>query len=74
MTEKRVDRRQFLKGATGLTAGAFALPYFVPSSALGAAGVAPSERITIGCIGVGGQGTGNMNAFLNKKKPVFKGK
>ncbi|MHC4355774.1 MAG: Gfo/Idh/MocA family protein, partial [Planctomycetota bacterium] len=34
--------------------------------ALGRAGsVAPSERIAMGCIGTGGQGTGNTKAFLN---------
>lgn len=37
----------------------------VPGSALGLNGAAaPSNRITIGCIGVGGQGGSNMRAFL----------
>ncbi len=60
MANRCVSRRQFL----GATAGAVAFPYIVPSSVFGAG--APSEKITIGCIGVGSMGSGNMNAFLNK--------
>ena len=51
-TRKRqqVTRRVFLKGI--LAAGA--APYFVPASALGADGrPAPSNRITMGFVGVG---------------------
>jgi predicted dehydrogenase len=60
-----VSRRQFLKTAAGLAAGAVAFPYIVPSSVLGSNGsVAPSNRIVMGCIGMGGQGTGNMQGFL----------
>ncbi len=64
-SKRRVTRRSFLK-----TAGAaFAFPAIIPSSALGADGaVAPSERIVMGAIGTGGQGTGNMNAFLARKE------
>ncbi len=44
-----------------------ALPYLVPSSALGKAGtVAPSNRVVLACIGVGWQGTSNMESFLNE--------
>jgi len=60
MTKRHVSRRQFL----GATAGAVAFPYIVPSSVFGAG--APSGKITMGCIGVGSQGTGNMNGFLEK--------
>lgn len=61
-----VTRRSLLKRTAAITTGAIAFPYVLPSSALGRAGnIAPSERITIGCIGVGGQGTGNTKAFLN---------
>lgn len=50
------SRRQFLKGLAALTA-----PCFVPARALGRDGaVAPSERLVMGCIGVGGQGTRQM--------------
>lgn len=55
-----ISRRTFLRAATG----AAAFPYVVPSSVLGAS--APSGKITMGCIGVGSQGSGNMNGFLNK--------
>lgn len=58
-------RRDFLKSASAAAIGAMGLPLFIPSSALGRSGtVAPSNRITIGCIGVGGMGTGNMQSFL----------
>ncbi|MCX7014236.1 MAG: Gfo/Idh/MocA family oxidoreductase, partial [Candidatus Sumerlaeota bacterium] len=42
-----------------------AAPWIVPASARGAGGrPAPSRRVAMGCIGVGGQGTGDMRAFL----------
>ena len=59
-----IDRRHFLK-STSLLAGAVALPQIVPSRVLGAEGqTAPSNQITVGCIGVGGMGTSNMQKFL----------
>jgi predicted dehydrogenase len=68
MTKSNVSRRRFLANATGVSAGVIGFPYIVRSTALGADGaVAASERITIGCIGVGSQGSGNMNGFLGKK-------
>ncbi|MHC4159004.1 MAG: Gfo/Idh/MocA family protein, partial [Planctomycetota bacterium] len=64
---KGINRRQFLTKAAGIAVGAISFPYIVPSSALGKAGsTAPSNRIVMGCIGLGGQGTWNMLAFLNK--------
>jgi predicted dehydrogenase len=62
--KKSLSRRQFLKGA--LAAGVtFGVPIIVPSPVLGAgARPAPSNRITVGCIGVGGQGNGNLGGFL----------
>jgi predicted dehydrogenase len=60
-TRKQVSRRGFLKGA--IVAGA--APYFIPSTALGdETRPAPSERIAMGFVGVGGQGTGDMNGFI----------
>ena len=57
---KRMSRRGFIKTAAAMTA-----PYFVPSAALGKDGaVAPSERLTMGCIGLGGMGTRDMHDFL----------
>ena len=61
-----IDRREFLKRTTSLAAGAVALPYVVPDSALGKAGSpAPSDRITMGFIGVGGRGRSLLNNFLH---------
>jgi predicted dehydrogenase len=58
-----ITRRQFLK--TTFAAGAIGAWQFVPARALGKAGlVAPSKRVTMGVIGLGIQGTGDMRAFL----------
>ena len=57
-------RRQFLKTA----AAAVAVPYFVPARALGRAGrAAPSERITLGMIGVGNMGGGHLHNLLRNR-------
>jgi len=55
------SRRQFLKQAT-MTAGAVALPAIVPSTVFGAN--APSQRVHLAMIGVGGRGSAVMNGFL----------
>jgi len=61
-----IDRRSFLKG-TAAAGAAFAVPTIIPASVLGREGaIAPSERLVMGCIGVGSQGTGNMNNFLGR--------
>ncbi|MEW6743286.1 MAG: Gfo/Idh/MocA family oxidoreductase [Planctomycetota bacterium] len=58
-----ISRREFVKRA----AAAVAFPTIVPASALGLARrVAPSNRIVMGFIGVGSQGTSNMQGFLEK--------
>jgi len=63
-----LGRREFLKKAAGATVGVEGFAYIVSSSALGKAGNVPSsERITMGCIGVGRQGGSNMNSFLREK-------
>ena len=57
------SRREFLKG-TAASAGILAFPLVMPSSVFGADGaVAPSNRVAMGCIGLGIQGTGNMKTF-----------
>lgn len=58
-----ITRRHFLKGAATATS-AMALPMIVPASVFGAN--APSNRIAMGAIGVGSQGTGDMQGFLQK--------
>ncbi len=65
-TPPLIHRRLFLQQTT-LAAGLVGLPSLVPSSVLGATGeVAPSNRLTLACIGLGIQGTANMRAFLNQ--------
>jgi len=60
--EISINRREFIR--TG-AAAALAIPAIVPSSAFGRGRVpAPSDRVTLGHIGVGGQGTGLLRGFL----------
>lgn len=55
-----LSRRHFLHHCA-LALGGAALPSLVPASALGRGGLrAPSERITMGFIGLGGQGAGHL--------------
>lgn len=57
-------RRDFLKGIAGGIVTGF--PLVVPASALGrGAAAAPSDRIVMGAIGVGRQGSGDMRGFLS---------
>ena len=59
-----LTRRRFLARAS-MAAGAVALPYYIPASALGRDGaVAPSERIVTGGIGLGGRGSYDLNSML----------
>jgi len=60
-----VTRRDFLK-TSAISAGAVALPYFVPASALGADGVSPSDKIVIGYWGTGSMGSDHVRAFTGK--------
>ena len=58
-------RRDLLK-KSAIAAAAF--PTIIPSSVLGfGPSPAPSDRIGVGCIGVGPQGTGGMRQFLAQK-------
>lgn len=57
MKKTTVSRRGFLASTLAATAG----PMILPSRVLGRAGsVAPSERIAMGFIGLGGQGSGHL--------------
>ena len=65
---RRISRRRFIAQTADTALGAIGLPYIVPSSALGRAGnVAPSNRITMGCIGVGWQGGSNLGSFMRER-------
>ena len=59
------SRRTFLKTAA-LAAGGVAFPYVIPGSALGLDGATPpSNRITMGFIGIGKMAKGHLDAFLD---------
>jgi len=61
-----LTRRRFLTRGV-MAASAVALPYYVPASALGRGGtVAPSERIVMGGIGIGGRGSQDLGWILNE--------
>jgi predicted dehydrogenase len=64
LLKDRISRRRFIAAA----GAAIALPTIIPASALGREGKpAPSERITMGIVGCGGQGSSNTDAFLGHK-------
>ncbi|MEX2380842.1 MAG: Gfo/Idh/MocA family oxidoreductase [Opitutales bacterium] len=61
-----VSRRRFLGSAIAAMGIAGVAPSLIPSSALGRDGRnAASDRITLGFIGIGTQGRGHLNTFLN---------
>jgi len=66
-----VSRRQFLK--TAVQVGALlAAPRVVSAAVLGRGGdVAPSERITLGGIGIGGRGSYDLGCFLEEPDVRF---
>lgn len=58
------SRRRFLR-----TTAAASLPWVIPGAAFGLAGrAAPSERITLGFIGVGAMGRGHLAGFLRNPR------
>lgn len=67
----QLSRRDFL--ATAAKAGAIlALPQFVPARVLGRdGGVAPSEQIVLGGIGIGNRGTYDLGCFLEEPDVHF---
>jgi len=59
--KKKCTRREAFR----TLAGVIGFPAIIPASALGKGGVvAPSERISVGCIGVGSMGTGHVKGFM----------
>jgi len=62
MANNEFSRRDFVRRA----GAALAAPYVITSTALGTADTpAPSQRITMGTIGLGGRGNGDMGALLS---------
>ena len=66
-----LNRRQFLR--TAAQAGALlAMPLVVPGAVLGKdGGVAPSERIVLGGIGIGNRGSYDLGCFLHEPDVQF---
>ena len=58
----KISRRSFLKGVAALGGVVAGFPTIVPSTVFGEN--APSNRVAVGCIGVGGQGGSDMNNIL----------
>ena len=70
MSKKNLNltRRAFLKHTAVLAAA----PYFIPASALGRGGrAAPSERIILGGLGIGGRGTHDLRWMLPESDVQF---
>ncbi len=59
---KKISRREFLKKTAISASTAFSIPYFIPKSLKGA--TSPSNKITVGCIGVGRMGIGDMKGLM----------
>lgn len=65
MNKDRISRRGFLRTTAASAVAAFALPLLSPSRMLSQArALRPGGLITVGHIGVGGQGTGLLRGFL----------
>src|SRR5436190_15203633 len=62
MKTTRFTRRDFIRSTTIAAAAPLILPSHIWS-----AETAPSNRLTLGCIGVGTQGRGLMSGFLDRK-------
>lgn len=57
----RLTRRRFLRRGLATAGALIAAPYALPASALGKNGAtAPSNRICMGFVGLGGQGGGHL--------------
>ena len=60
--DKTISRRKFLKKSVFSAASTFGLPYLLPGVLKGNS--APSNRINIGCIGVGRMGRGDLKDII----------
>ena len=62
-----LSRRRFIRNNIAAAIAVASFPSIIPASALGKAGQStPSNRIGVGCIGVGPQGRGVMGGFLSQ--------
>ncbi|MEI2724763.1 MAG: Gfo/Idh/MocA family oxidoreductase [Verrucomicrobiota bacterium] len=61
-----------MKRTGAAASGLLAVPYFIPARALGRDGaVAPSERIVLGAIGIGGRGSYVLDCFVHEPGVQF---
>src|SRR5665647_2629129 len=68
---KGLSRREALKTALG-TGALAAAPLIVPAAALGRDGaVAPSDRVSVGGLGIGSRGTSDLRSFLSQADVQF---
>jgi len=67
LSEKGINRRQFIKAVSEAAAVGAGLPYIISSKVLGAGDTpAANDKINVGFIGVGLQGTGLLWQFLRQ--------
>src|SRR3954468_16725468 len=76
MSDKKVTRRDFVADTTKIAAAAMLipgdLPTIVPRHVLGGVGYrAPSSKLNIAIVGVGGMGRGNAEALLSENLVAF---
>ncbi len=62
-----LSRRRFLKRATSFALGGVGIPTLIPALARAAGPAAPSNRLGLGLIGAGPQGTGVMRRMLTEE-------
>src|ERR1035437_4529817 len=68
--ERGLSRREALRTALGN--GALAAPLILTASARGRGGaVAPSDRVTVGGLGIGSRGTSDLRSFLAQADVQF---
>ena len=66
---RTISRRTFVRNSAAVSALAVAAPSIIPSSALGNDDVAaPSNRITLGFIGIGKQASGHLGYLTGRKE------
>ncbi|MBI1898661.1 MAG: Gfo/Idh/MocA family oxidoreductase [Acidobacteria bacterium] len=72
MKQPTVSRRRLLKTALRAGGAVVAAPMIVPASALGLAGaVPPSDRVTLGGLGIGNRGARDLQSFLGQPDVQF---
>ena len=72
-TQHKLGRRDFLKNCAIVGAAATLAPTYIPASALGLdAAAAPSNKLQMGAIGIGGRGQEDLRHFLARPDVHFK--